>query len=226
MRHMTDLTLYITWKNYSSWSLRAWLLMRALEIPFEEILVPMTETAALPGMAGISPTRKVPCLIDRSMSGGMAGVTIWETMAIAEYLDELFPDAGVWPEDMASRATARALVSEIHAGFTALRGECPMNLRRVPAPLAVSDACRADVARVGAIFADCLDASGGPFLMGRFSAVDAFYAPVLSRIMTYQLLDSDAVRGFATALDSLPAWQEWRGAALAETAVIPADEVG
>ena len=221
MRHMTDLTLYITWKNYSSWSLRAWLLMRALEIPFEELLVPMTDAAQLPGMAGISPTRKVPCLIDR----GMARVTIWETMAIAEYLDELFPDTGVWPEDMASRATARALVSEMHAGFAALRGECPMNLRRPPAPLAVSDACRADVARVEQILSGCLDVSGGPFLMGRFSAVDAFYAPVLTRIMTYQLLDSDTVKVFAAALDSLPAWREWRDAALAETAVIPADEL-
>jgi len=218
---MSDLSLYITWKTYSSWSLRAWLLMRALEIPFEEVLVPMTAEAELPGMAGISPTRKVPCLIDR----GMAGVTIWESIAIAEYLDELFPDAGVWPEDMARRATARALVSEMHAGFAALRGECPMNLRRRPALLAVSDACRADVARAGAILAGCLDASGGPFLMGRFSAVDAFYAPVLTRILTYRLLDSTAVKAFAAALDSLPAWHEWRDAALAETAVIPADEV-
>lgn len=98
---MTDLALYITWKNYSSWSLRAWLLMRALEIPFEEILVPMTDEARLPAMAGISPTRKVPCLIDRGMSGGMSAVTIWETLAIAEYLDELFPERGVWPEDLA-----------------------------------------------------------------------------------------------------------------------------
>ena len=221
---MTDLTLYITWKNYSSWSLRAWLLMRALEIPFEEVLVPMTDAATLPGMAGISPTRKVPCLIDR----GMAGVTIWETMAIAEYLDELFPESGVWPEDMASRATARALVSEMHAGFAALRSECPMNLRRPPAPLpesqAVSDGCRADVARVEAIFAECLEASGGPFLMGRFSAVDAFYAPVLTRLRTYQLLDTDAVRAFKAALDSLPAWQAWCDVALAETGVIAADE--
>lgn len=222
---MTDLTLYITWKNYSSWSLRAWLLMRTLEIPFKEILVPMTDMAKLPGMVGISPTNKVPCLIDRQHVLGMAGVTIWETMAIAEYLDELFPEAGVWPEDMASRATARALVSEMHAGFAALRGECPMNLRRAPAPLAVSDACRVDVARVGTIFAERLEASGGPFLMGRFSAVDAFYAPVLTRIRTYQLLDSEAVKVFAAALHSLPAWQEWYHAALAETAVIPADEV-
>lgn len=218
---MTDLALYITYKNYSSWSLRAWLLMRALEIPFEEIFVPMTGDAELPEMAGISPTRKAPCLIDRAMGS----VTVWETLAITEYLDELFPERGVWPEDMASRATARALVSEMHAGFAALRAECPMNLRRPPASLNVSDACRSDVVRIGAIFASCLDKSGGPFLMGRFSAVDAFYAPVLSRIQTYRLLDSDAVKMFAASLDKLPAWQEWRSAALAETAVIAADEV-
>ena len=104
-----------------------------------------------------------------------------------------------------------------------------MNLRRPQAPLpesqAVSDGCRADVARVEAIFAECLEASGGPFLMGRFSAVDAFYAPVLTRLRTYQLLDTDAVRAFAVALDSLPAWREWCDAALAETVVIAADEV-
>ena len=219
---MTDLALYITWKNYSSWSLRAWLLMRALKIPFEEILVPMTDEGKLPDMTGISPTRKVPCLIDR----GMGGAVIWETMAIAEYLDELFPESGVWPEDMASRATARSLVSEMHAGFGALRSECPMNLRRPPAPLAVSDACHADVARIDEIFETFLDQSGGPFLMGRFSAVDAFFAPVLTRIRTYQLLDSEAVSAFAAALDSLPDWQEWRAAATAETVVVPADEVG
>ena len=219
---MTDLALYITWKNYSSWSLRAWLLMRALEIPFEEILVPMTADAELPDMAGISPTSKVPCLVDRAMGG----LTVWETVAIAEYLDELFPDRAVWPEDMEKRAAARALVAEMHAGFGALRGECPMNLRRPPAPLAVSDACHADVARIDEIFGAFLAQSGGPFLMGRFSAVDAFYAPVLTRIRTYQLLDSEAVKAFAAALDSLPAWQEWRAAAMVETVVVPADEVG
>ena len=199
--------------------------MRALEIPFEEILVPMTDEARLPAMSGISPTRKVPCLIDRGMSGGMSAVTIWETLAIAEYLDELFPERGVWPEDMASRATARAMVAEMHAGFAALRSECPMNLRRPSAPMAVSDSCRADVPRIGAIFADCLEASGGPFLMGAFSAMDAFYAPVLTRIQTYMLLNSEAVKSFATALDTLPAWQEWRSAALAETVIIATDEV-
>ena len=196
--------------------------MRALEVPFEEILLPMTEDAKLPGMAGISPTRKVPCLVDRDINW----LTIWETMAIAEYLDEMFPEKGVWPEDMAKRAKARSLVAEMHAGFGALRAECPMNLRRPPAPLAVSDACLAEVARAAAIFASCLDSSGGPFLMGKFSALDAFYAPVLSRIRTYQLLDSDAVKAFTATLENLPAWQEWVDAALAEAVVIPVVEVG
>ena len=219
---MTDLALYITNKNYSSWSLRIWLLMRALDIPFEEVMVPMTGEAQIPGMTGISPTGKVPCLVDRDQ-GGLA---IWESTAITEYLNELFPECGVWPAQMRDRARARALVSEMHGGFAALRGECPMNMRRPPVTLAVSDACRANVARAGAIFASSLDTSGGPFLLGRFSAVDAFYAPVLSRILTYNLLDSAAVHAFADALENLLAWQEWRAATLAETAMVAADEVG
>ena len=128
------------------------------------------------------------------------------------------------PAQMRDRALA--LVSEMHGGFAALRGECPMNIRRPRTTLAVSDACRADGARAGAIFASSLDASGGPFLMGKFSAVDAFYAPVLSRILTYNLLDSAAVHAFSGALENLQAWQEWRRAALAETAIVAAVEVG
>ena len=219
---MTDLALYITNKNYSSWSLRIWLLMRALAIPFEEVMAPITGKAQIPGMTDISPTGKVPCLVDRDQ-GGLA---VWESAAITEYLNELFPECGIWPAQMRDRARARALVSEMHGGFAALRGECPMNMRRPPATLAVSDACRADVARAGALFASSLDASGGPFLMGKFSAVDAFYAPILSRILTYNLLDSAAVHAFSGALENLQAWQEWRRAALAETAIVAADEVG
>ena len=128
------------------------------------------------------------------------------------------------PAQMRDRALA--LVSEMHGGFAALRGECPMNMRRPPATLAVSDACRADVARAGTIFASSLDASGGPFLIGKFSAVDAFHAPVWSRILTYTLLDSAAVHAFLGVLENLQAWQEWCQAALAETAMVAADEVG
>ena len=220
-----DLTLYITYKNYSSWSLRAWLLMQALEIPFTEKLLEMTDDGHVPGMVGISPTAKVPCLVDH----GMGGLTVWETVAIAEYLDELHPDLGVWPEHVADRATARALVAEMHGGFSALRGECPMNLRRAPAPLAVSDDVRRDVARAEAIFDSCLTStksqSDGLFLMGRFSAVDAFYAPLATRLVTYQLSDHPAVAAFMAALESLPAWQEWHAAAMREMAIIAADEV-
>ena len=220
-----DLTLYITYKNYSSWSLRAWLLMRALEIPFTEKLLNMTNDGRVPAMAGISPTGKVPCLVDH----GMGGLTVWETVAIAEYLDEIHPDLGVWPEHVGDRATARALVAEMHGGFIALRGECPMNLRRAPSSLAVSDAVHRDVARAEAIFNSCLTSpksqSNGLFLMGKFSVVDAFYAPLATRLVTYQLSDHPAVAAFMAALENLPAWQEWQAAAMREMAIISADEV-
>ena len=217
---MTELTLYITWKNYSSWSLRAWLVMRAFDIPFDEVPVPMTDDGRMPGMAGISPTQKVPCLVDHTHK-----LTIWETVAIIEYLAERYPELAIWPDDMAGRATARALVAEMHAGFLPLRNECPMNLRRPAQPLAISEAAQRDVGRVESILADCLAHSGGPFLMGPFSALDAFYAPLLARIKTYRLSDHPAVTAFQAALDTLPAWQEWQLAALAETAIISADEI-
>ena len=220
-----DLTLYITYRNYSSWSLRAWLLMRVLDIPFTEKLLEMTDDGRVPGMARISPTGKVPCLVDH----GMGGLPVWETIAITEYLDEIHPDLGVWPENVEDRATARALVAEMHAGFAALRRECPMNLRRTPSALPVSDAVRGDVARAEAIFEGCLTSarsqSGGLFLMGRFSAVDAFYAPLATRLVTYQLSSHSAVAAFMAALESLPAWQEWHAAAMREMAIIDADEV-
>ena len=217
---MADLTLYITYKNYSSWSLRTWLVMRAFDIPFEEVLVPMMDDCQMPGMDGISPTRKVPCLVDHAHD-----LTIWESVAIIEYLAERYPEHAIWPDDLAGRATARALVAEMHAGLLPLRNECPMNLRRPPQLLAISDDARRDVARVEAILADCLARSDGPFLTGAFSALDAFYAPLLARITTYQLSDHPAVRAFQAALATLPAWQEWHRAALVETTVIKADEI-
>ena len=217
---MPDLTLYITHKNYSSWSLRAWLLMRAFEIPFEEALVPMTADAGLPDMTGVSPTGKVPCLVDR-----VRGVTIWESIAIAAYLAEEFPDRAIWPDDRTARARARSHVAEMHAGFMALRSECPMNLRRRPAVIEIGSQARRDVARVETILAQCLGQSGGPFLAGEFSALDAFFVPVLMRLQTYRLSEHAAVRVFAEALDTLPAWREWRAAALAETIFIPVDEI-
>lgn len=217
---MPDFTLYITHKTYSSWSLRAWLLMRAFEIPFEEIVVPMESDASVPDMTGVSPTGKVPCLVDRER-----GVTIWESIAIAEYLAEEFPDRPIWPDDRTARARARAYVAEMHAGFAALRSECPMNLRRRPAVIEIGSQARRDVARGEAIFAECLEQSGGPFLAGEFTALDAFFVPVLKRLQTYRLSEHAAVRAFADALDTLPAWRNWHAAAMVETQIIEADEI-
>lgn len=216
---MTDRTLYITHKNYSSWSLRIWLLMRAFEIPFEEMVVPMESDATVPDMEGVSPTRKVPCLVDHKR-----GVTIWESIAITEYLAEEFPDRAIWPTTRTARAEARAYVAEMHAGFLALRRECPMNLRREPTVIEISAEARRDVTRAETIFAECLEQSGGPFLAGEFSALDAFYAPVLTRFEVYCLSDHPAVKAFADVLDTLPAWREWRTAALAEPHFIEANE--
>ena len=194
--------------------------MRAFDIPFDEVLVPMTDDGRLPGMAGISPRQKVPCLVDHAHN-----LTIWETVAIIEYLAERYPELAIWPDDMAGRATARALVAEMDAGFLPLRTECPMNLRRPAQPLAIGEAAQRDVGRVESILADCLAHSGGPFLTGAFSALDAFYAPLLARITTYQLSDHPAATAFQAALETLPAWQEWHMAALAETVIIEADEI-
>ena len=217
---MPDFTLYITHKNYSSGSLRAWLLMRVFEIPFEEKLVSMESDATVPDMEGVSPTRKVPCLVDRER-----GVTIWESIAITEYLAEEIPDCAIWPADRTARAKARAYVAEMHAGFMALRSECPMNLRRRPAIIEIGSQVRRDVARVETIFAQCLGQSGGPFLAGEFSALDAFFVPVLKRLQTYRLSDHPTIEAFADALDTLPAWREWHAAAMLETQIIEADEV-
>ena len=194
--------------------------MRAFDIPFDEVLVPMTDDGRLPGMAGISPRQKVPCLVDHAHN-----LTNWETVAIIEYLAERYPELAIWPDDMAGRATARALVAEMHAGFLPLRTECPMNLRRPAQPLAIGEAAQRDVGRVESILADCLAHSGGPFLTGAFSALDAFYAPLLARITTYRLSDHPAATAFQAALETLPAWQEWHMAALAETVIIEADEI-
>jgi glutathione S-transferase len=186
--------------------------MRAFDIPFKEVLVPMTDDGRMAGMAGISPTGKVPCLVDQTRK-----LTIWESVAITEYLAERHPELAIWPDDIVARATARALVAEMHAGFLPLRNECPMNLRRPAQPLAISEAAQRDMTRVESILADCLAHSAGPFLMGSFSALDAFYAPLLARIETYRLSAHPAVTAFQEALDTLPAWQEWQMAAPASS---------
>ena len=222
---MSRFTLYITHKNYSSWSLRPWLVMRGFQIAFEEQLVPFDESGRITAMDGVSGTGKVPCLIVHEPDGDLV---IWESIAIMEYLAEMFGDLSLWPVAMTARAKARSLVAEMHAGFGALRSECPMNMRRPAAPFAVSEAVKADVSRIEAMWQGCFDdpvSGGGPFLFGKFSIVDAMYAPVWSRIKTYHLSNEPVIDRFGAALEALPAWQEWCASAALDLFVVEVDEV-
>ena len=219
---MPSYKLYITYKNYSSWSLRAWLLMRAFDIGFTEMMVPLDEDVKIPALAGISPTGKVPCLVD-------GDVTVWESLAIAEYLAEKHPTKMLWPLSEPMRSHARAISAEMHTGFGALRTACPMNMRRPLSVLTVSDDVKADIARIIDIWRDCLARYEGPFLFGHFTIADAMYAPIYSRIKTYGLARGATHKAvtarYGQALESMPAWQEWYETALAETAIVPVNEV-
>jgi glutathione S-transferase len=203
-------TLYIANKNYSSWSLRPWVLLTQLGIPFEERLTPFLGTSSSwPAFRAFSPTGKVPCLHDGDL-------TVWDSLAIAEYVAEHHP--GVWPADSRARAWARSAAAEMHAGFTALRSYCPMNCGirlQLNAPPA---ALTSDVARVQELWSEGLRQFGGPYLAGSaFSAVDAFYAPVVFRIQSYQLPIDTTARKYVEHMLTLPAMQRWYDAALKET---------
>jgi glutathione S-transferase len=210
--------LYIANKNYSSWSFRPWIAMVAKGVKFDEVLVPFLADGPNPKYAKFSPTSLVPVLEDGK-------VKVWESLAILEYLAEKYPARGFWPENRADRAHARSLASEMHGGFRALRNAAPMNMRRPVKPLAASPEVRADVARIEAIWASCLKKSRGPFLFGEFSNADAMFAPVVNRLEKYALSNHGAVKQYTRAMRALPAWMKWEKAALAETAVIPRDEV-
>ena len=202
-------TLHIANKNYSSWSLRPWVLMRELNIAFDERLTPFDSTTANARFRSFSPTGKVPCLID-------GDTTVWDSLGIAEYLAERHP--GVWPGDGRARTWARCAAAEMHSGFTALRGTCPMTcgmrvrLNQPPAAL------KADLDRLESLWSQGLSLFSGPFLAGTaFSAVDAFFAPVAFRIQTYELKLKAPLLAYARRLLELPSMREWYASALAET---------
>lgn len=210
------LKLVIGNKNYSSWSMRPWLALRANDIAFEEIFVPLyTGAADKRRLLDFTRSGKVPALID-------GDVTIWDSLAIIEYVAERFPDARLWPEDRASRAQARSISAEMHSGFMALRNECGMNLHRPIRAIALSADARANVARIQEIWTDCRERYGklGPFLFGRFGAADAMFAPVVHRLRTYAIAVGPAAQAYAETMMALPAFQEWTRAGLAETLVI------
>jgi len=215
------LKLVIGNKNYSSWSMRPWVAMRGSGIPFEEIFIPLyTGPADKQRILDVSKAGKVPALIDDD-------VTIWDSLAIIEYLAERYPDAGLWPQARAARAHARSISAEMHSGFAALRNECGMNLHRPVKAKPLSDAARADIARVQEIWIDCRTRYGGqgPFLFGAFSAADAMYAPVVHRFRTYAIDVAPLVKDYMTTMMALPAFAEWTAAGLAETIVIERLEV-
>ena len=208
--------LFIANKNYSSWSLRPWLLMTELGIPFTERLQPFERGSSWDAFRSFSPTGKVPCLL-------ADGLKVWDSLAIAEYLAERHP--GVWPKDDAARAWARSATAEIHAGFGVLRGMCSMNcgvritLNGIPPDL------QKELDRLAELWLEGLARFGGPFLAGAsFTAADAFYAPVAFRVQTYGLRLPEAADAYATRLLGLPGMRAWYEAALKETWREPAHE--
>jgi len=214
------LRLIIGNKNYSSWSLRPWLAMKVAGMAFEETVISLDAPDFKARVTAFSGAGRVPVLID-------ADVRVWESLAILEYLAEKFPAAGLWPKGANARAKARAVASEMHAGFLALRRHLPMNVVRPVKKRALDNGASADAARIDAIWNECRTTfgTGGPFLFGAFGAADAMYAPVVWRFHTYAVEVSAAARDYMGAVMALPASVEWREAARRETWVLPHDEV-
>lgn len=209
--------LYIGNKKYSSWSFRPWIAMQTMGIEFEENLIPFNNDAVNPKYKEFSPTSKVPALIDGDIS-------IWESLAIMEYLAEVFPEKNFWPVDKTARAHARAICNEMHGGMVGIRSECPMNMAREISAIDISDAVKKDVARIEEIWDECLSTYGGPFLFGDFTNADAMFAPVVNRIEKYELSTHPTVIAYSKTMKELPAYKAWEKAGAAEEQVVEADE--
>jgi glutathione S-transferase len=206
---MADFTLYIGNKNYSSWSLRGWLMAKAAGITFEEVLIRLRQPNTKAEVLRHSPSGRVPALVHGEVS-------IWESLAIGEYLAELFPDAGLWPQDRGARAVARAVSTEMHAGFSALRTHFPMNMRSSFPNRASTPEVQADIDRINAIWHDCRTRFGknGAFLFGgTFGNADAMYAPVVSRFRTYKVELDPGAQAYCDTVWAFPPMQEWAAAA-------------
>src|SRR5262245_43610407 len=211
------LQLVIGNKNYSSWSMRPWLALRANNIAFEEIFIPLytDNKADKERILSFSRAGKVPALID-------GDITVWDSLAIIEYVAERFPEAKLWPEGRAARAHARSISAEMHSGFLPLRNECGMNLHRPIGALNLSADAQGNVARIEQIWTECRERYGkqGPFLFGAFTAADAMYAPVVHRFRTYAISVVPQAQAYMETMMALPAFAEWTKAGLAETLVI------
>jgi glutathione S-transferase len=215
--------LVIANKNYSSWSLRPWLLLTELGVPFEEVLIPFGQTFDDPewkrAIAAFTPAGKVPALLDGE-------IQVWESLAIMDHVADRRPELPVWPRERAARAMARSIAAEMHAGFAALRGACPMNLARRFHPRDRGAKVAADVARITVIWRDARArfGEGGPFLFGAFGAADAMFAPVVARFAGYGIGLDPVSAAYAEAVQATRGYKSWRTAALAEPWIIEEDE--
>ena len=215
-----SLHLVIGNKNYSSWSFRPWLAMKVADLAFDETVISLEAADFKTRVMELGGSSRVPVLID-------GDVRVWESLAILEYLAEKFPAARLWPESVAARAHARAIASEMHAGFAALRRHLPMNVARPVKFRALDAGAAKDVARIDAIWRQCRAkfGRGGVFLFGAFGAADAMFAPVVWRFHTYAVEVGATASDYMRAMMALPAWNEWRDAARRETWILAEDEV-
>jgi len=217
---MADMTIYLGNKNYSSWSLRPWLVLKRTTITFDEVVIPLYQPGSRETILKYSPSGRVPALQHGS-------VTVWDSLAICEYLAESFPNFALWPQDSTARAAARAVSAEMHSGFGALRAQLPMNIRSSFPGRDLTPEAQADINRVMAIWRDCRSRFGdgkGPFLFGQFTIADAMFAPVVTRFRTYRTDLEREAEAYCAAILALPAMQEWLAAAKNEPMIVEAFE--
>ena len=215
---MSSLELIIGNKNYSSWSFRPWIAMKVMQVPFMETLVKLDFDNHCDDLIEHSPSKKVPVLKHEKL-------TVWDSLAILEYVAEQYPDKAFWPTDSAERAYARSISNQMHSSFTDLRNACPMNMRRAPRAIEISNGVKRDVTQIEALWRAALEKSGGPFLLGDFTIADAMYAPIVNRLHVYKLSSDPTALTYGDTIIALPAWQEWAASARQEKWTIDHAEI-
>lgn len=213
---MADFTIYLGNRNYSSWSLRPWLVLKHIKIAFDEVVIPLYQPTSKATIMNYSPSGKVPALRHGEL-------VVWDSLAICEYLAESFPTFELWPKERAARSLARSVSAEMHSGFAALRQHLPMNVRSSFPNRGVTPEVQADINRVMAVWRDCrkrFGEGGGDFLFGPFTIADAMYAPVATRFRTYKIELEREADAYCEAVMALPALQEWIAAARNEPMII------
>jgi glutathione S-transferase len=213
---MAELTIYLGNKNYSSWSLRPWLALKRTMVAFDEVVIPLYETGSRETILKYSPSGRVPVLHHDDN-------IVWESLAICEYLAEVFPASDLWPKDQAARALARSVSNEMHGGFVALRSHLPMNIRSTFPGRDITPEVQADINRVMAIWRDCRTRYGdgnGDFLFGHFTIADAMFAPVVTRFRTYRIELEREAQAYCDTIMGMPAMQEWVTAARNEPMIV------